>query len=144
MRDFRHGGVDDGRSDTCLAAAISRWLAQGDVGTGRVLLLEDPLARRSDTVTHGETLYFGERVYFAGRPNDPPGRIEHVLRQIAGFPGVGVLSEFPEVGATSDLTEHALESLASAASAVLVRAWDDEAFVVVPVGARLTSHELRC
>ena len=141
--DFRRGGVDNGGSDRCLAAGISRWLAQGPVGTTRVLVLEDPFARRADVATGDEAFFFEERVYFAGRTGDAADRIEHVLGRLAGYPGVGVLSEVSaDFTAACDLTDHALNSLASAAAAVLVRAWDDEAFVVAPVGDRLTSHDL--
>ncbi len=143
-RDFRRGGVDGGRADRCLAAAISRWLAQGPEGTARLLLLEEPLARRSDPAVADAAFYAEDRVYFASSSGDDPSRVEFVLGQPTGYPGIGVLSECPEGFASgADLTEQ-LDLLASAASAVLVRAWDDEGFIVVPVDDRLASRDLWC
>lgn len=144
VRDFRRGGIDDGRSDECLSVAISRWLARQHTGSFRFLLLEDPLARRSDPVARGETIFFQERVYFAGHAGDTPTEVAQVLGRAAAYPGVGVLSEIPyELDGGSDLTEDTLDALASSASAVLVRAWDDEAFVVAPVGERLSPHDFQ-
>lgn len=143
--DLRHGGVDDGTADQCLAAAISRWLSQSPAARTRVLMLEDPLARRSDSATASDARHFGERVYFMAGPGDAADTIARVLRRVAGYPGIGVLSEL-DAGwvAPPDLTENALDSVAGRAAAVLVRAWDDEAFVVTPVGERLTPQDLRC
>ncbi len=144
VQDLRRGGVDDGSSDEHLAAGISRWLANAPSGTTRVLVLEDPLARRTDAAAADDVLHVGERVYFAGVSGEAPDRIERVLRRPAGYPGIGVLSELAAGSCDSaDVTEQALHSLASDASAVLVRAWDDEAFIVVPVGQRLTCRDLR-
>lgn len=143
--DFRRGGVDDGRSDECLARAISRWLAETPVGTDRLLLLEDPLARRADIASADDAVYHGDRVYYAGVSGDAPDRIERAFRRLAGYPGIGVLTELPTGAADSvDLAEQTLNLLSDAASAVLVRAWDDEAFIVVPVDGRLAPQDLRC
>ena len=116
-RDFRKGGVDDGTSDRCLTVAISKWLAQTTAGTTRILLLEDPLARRTDPTAPDEARYFGERVYFTGMSGDDPNHIERVFRRLAGYPGVGVLSQLPTTRAGSaELTEDTIESLVAAAS----------------------------
>lgn len=142
---FRQGGTDDGSADQWLATAISEWLMQVTAGaTRRLLLFEDPLARRSDAATRVGTRHFGERVYFAGVSGDSPSRIELLFGQLAGYPGVGVLSELPaEQVDSAEMTDCTMKSLVAAASAVLVRAWDDEAFVVSPVGERLAPADLR-
>jgi hypothetical protein len=144
-RDWESGGVDDGRSDRCLAIALSDWLRQPDPGRLRLVALEDSLARYTDPVVDPRMMHFGERVYHAARRGDGPDEVHSVFRRLPGYPGVGVVTR-PLAGVVEscDLFEDALDAMALAAVAVLVRAWDDEAFLVAPVANRLTPNDLRC
>jgi hypothetical protein len=144
-RHLRYGGVDDGSSDRRLAIAVSEWLGEADPGRQRLMALEEPLARYGDPRVDPRTTHCGEHVYWTADRDAGPEDVERAFRRLAGYPGVGVLTR-PPAGAvvSGSLTDEEIEAMADAAVAVLVRAWDDEAFLVVPVAGSQSLRHRRC
>jgi hypothetical protein len=133
-RHPRYGGVDDGSSDRRLAIVISQWLEEADPGRRRLVRLEEPLARYGDPCVDPRSTHCGEHVYWAADRGAGPADVKRAFRKLAGYPGVGVLTRPPADAVISGaLTDDAVQAMADAAVALLVRAWDDEAFLVVPV-----------
>lgn len=144
-QEWRRGGIDDGGADACLASAISWWLHQSDAGHRRLIALEEPLGRYADPSIESNSMHFGERVYHTASAGDGTDEVARAFNELSGYPGVGVLSRPPAGAIISDeLRDDALDALADAAVAVLVRAWDDEAFLIVPVAAAPILDDLRC
>jgi hypothetical protein len=142
-RRLRSGGLDNARAERYLAAAISRWLGRPDDGRQRVMALEDPLARYGDPAVPGPVMHRDDRVYFTSHAGDGAEAVHSRFKQLAGYPGVGVLSR-PRLGTvgSEELNEAGVAELAAEAVAVLVRAWDNEGFLVAPVVGRLEPHDL--
>jgi hypothetical protein len=141
--DLQSGGVDDGNSDRRLAIAVSGWLGDPDPGHRRLLVLEDPLARHTDAGIDPRSMHFGDRVYHSAHQGDGPDQVWHAFKELAGYPGVGVLTRpAADTVASGALADDTLDAMADAAVAVLVRAWDDEAFLVVPVAAAFGPSDL--
>jgi hypothetical protein len=133
-RHPRYGGVDDGSSDRRLAIAVSEWLGEADPGRQRLVRLEEPLARYGDPRVDPRSTHCGEHLYWSADRGAAPEDVHRAFRKLAGYPGVGVLTRPPADAVMSGaLTDEVVEAMADAAVAVLVRAWDDEAFLVVPV-----------
>jgi hypothetical protein len=142
-RDLRRGGICDGLSDASLANAVRGWL-QTPLNQGkRLLILEEALGRRGDPANRQGAVYCGDRVYRVLGSAADVTEIHDALRCLSGYPGVGALVVIPssaDIGREIDTS--ALDTLANSAVAVLIRAWDDEAFAVVPVGSRLSLGDL--
>jgi hypothetical protein len=130
-----------------LAKGIRRWLGESP---GRLLVLEEPLGLRYDPATHREprerTLFFKERKYYiASSRTDQPDTLDS-LDRVSGYPGIGVLTA-PGINIEAclgrrEFSRGELDRLAKRALAVLVRAWDDEAFMIAPVKCRLDPEAL--
>jgi hypothetical protein len=114
--------MDDGRSDACTATVLAGWLNASDV--------EDAFA-------------FGNRVFHLAAPPTTADRVRRTIRRLSGYPGMGVLS-CPDRGivAGDEASAQDLDALARSGVAVLVRAWDDEAFIIAPVSSRMTLETL--
>lgn len=142
--DLRHGGVDQGEADNHLAASLSAWLGRPDPGRRRLVVLEESLALGSDPDV-GASWQIENRIYYVAQPGESNENVRRALRCLTGYPGIGVLTRPPMslVPAVASTREE-LAVVADYATAILVRAWDDEAFVVVPIGGRLRPDELRC
>jgi len=141
-KEWRRGGIDDGSGDERLANAISRWLQRPDTGRERLVALEEPLARYSDPAVPPETPHYGETIYHVASRGDRLDHVRRSLDQLSGYPGIGVLSRpSADVVTLGELTEQALEAVVSATVAVLVRSWDDEGFLIVPLAGRLYPTE---
>ena len=146
IRYFPAGGIDDGRSDACTATVLAGWLNASDGGSGaRVLALEEPLARWNDEAGHAveDAFAFGNRVFHLAAPPTTADRVRRTIRRLSGYPGMGVLS-CPDRGivAGDEASAQDLDALARSGVAVLVRAWDDEAFIIAPVSSRMTLETL--
>lgn len=142
--NLRHGGVGGGLSDRRFARAVSQWISQPDSGHRRMLLLEEPLGRYSDPVHATASIHFLDRVYYAASGRATAEDVAQVCAELSGYPGVGVLSRPTNEGTYSgELSTRELDAVARAAVAVLVRAWDNEAFLVAPVVGELAVPDLR-
>jgi hypothetical protein len=143
--NLHSGGVDDGRSDAWTATVLAGWLNAPGGGGARVLALEEPLARWNDEAGQAveDAFAFGNRVFHLAAPPTTADRVRHTMRRLSGYPGMGVLS-CPDRGivAGAEASAQDLDALARAGVAVLVRAWDDEAFMIAPVSSRITLETL--
>lgn len=129
--------------DLDLAEAVARWLAGSDPGHERMLVLEEPLGRAGNPAVHAANFSFETRVYWAATPGASADYVLDRLQSQSPYPGIGVLTRIPapaEAGPVLDAAEFA--ALTDGAVAVLVRAWDAEAFVIAPVGDRLGPEDL--
>lgn len=119
-------------SDDFLTDAVTRWLGQAD-DRQRMLILEEHMRRRSDPRPTRFELYLDERVYFAVSATTSSD-VPDALNWVYGYPGIGVLTRIDSTFSSArDLDAADLDVVARGAVAVLVRAWDDEAFLIAPV-----------
>lgn len=121
-------------SDAYVARAITRWLSD-PAFPQRVLAMEDPFAAPNDPAVSRQPhrAVLGKVLRWASAAE--PETARDVLRQVAGYPAIGVLAE-GRVPSTGELAEADLKALARSTRVVLVRALDDEAFLLRPVGRR--------
>jgi hypothetical protein len=131
--DFETGGVASG-ADAAVARLIARWLAAPDPSHRRLLVLQELMAKWSDPGTGPPDVHLGEHLYVVRNAEAQADDIERSLRSLYGYPGIGILT-CPEgaFAVREELSESDLEVMASAAVALLVRAWDDEGYLIAPV-----------
>lgn len=109
-----------------------------------MLLLEEPLGRYSDPVHATASIHFLDRVYYAASARATAEDVAQVCAELSGYPGIGVLSRPTSEGTFSgELSTQELDAVAGSAVAVLVRAWDNEAFLIAPIVGELAVPDLR-
>lgn len=113
---------------------LLQWLHSGDASDQRCVVFEEFYARRPDSAPPlGPDFYFGDRVYSIGQGLLSVSAVGEVVAAFSGPPGIGLLSS-PGESLEKEMTAADLSALARGVDAVLIPAWDDEAFVVA-VGA---------
>lgn len=145
--DFFAGRVDSEMADTCFAEATSNWLSADDSDdVKRVAVFTDVISRRSDPrLTDGDDRFLGDCVFCVASAGATPSEVSFQMSKAYGYPGIGVLSRVPvERFRAQELSDADIKAAVTGAAAILVRAWDDEAFVIAPVDGRLSPGELSC
>jgi hypothetical protein len=132
--DFETGGAVASGADAAVARLIARWLAAPDPSHRRLLVLQELMAKWSDPGTGPPNVHLGEHLYVVENAESRADDIERRLRSLYGYPGIGILT-YPggAFAVREELSESDLEVMASAAVALLVRAWDDEGYLIAPV-----------
>lgn len=132
--DLSVGGVGSDAASDWLATSIAGWIGgPAAADRGRLLIFEDMHAKKSDP---SEPLrldrHFGEWVYPTAPLDATAAEVEEAIAGVAGFANVGVLTE-PSLRTcgTVDFKAHDLDDIANSTVAVLLQAWDDEAFIVL-------------
>jgi hypothetical protein len=148
-KSYTDGLRSDKTADTCTAIALSRWLASPAPEHKYSVHFEEPLARFSDPFVARQAsgvdslLHYGERVYYSVFTGDGFEQVANAMSRVSGYPGIGVMAAWPEGGERPfELSAKDLDAIARRAVAVLVRAWDDEAFMIAPVGDARVEQEL--
>jgi hypothetical protein len=128
-----------GGGDSHLAVAVARWLKTPDRECFHYLMLEELLARYSDPSVDPATIHYGARIFeFADSKADHEGVMDTFSLQ-SPYPGVGILTS-PPLGFSlkQELTDEMLNTFVGATCAVLIRAWDDEGYLIAPVGSKIS------
>jgi hypothetical protein len=136
--DFETGGAVASGADAAVARLITRWLAAPDPSHRRLLVLQELMAKWSDPGTGPPDVHLGEHLYVVEDAESRADDIERSLRSLYGYPGIGILTR-PDsaLAIQEELSEADLDAMASATVALLVRAWDDEGYLIASVQSRL-------
>lgn len=116
-------------SDRSLGRAVQRWLDEPN-SPNRVLAQEDPLAMPADPWLERaqySVRVCGEKIIWWAAGSTP---VDQVLGRASGYPGIGVLAEGVDTCLAGQLSESGVDELISASVLVLVRALDDEGFLL--------------
>jgi hypothetical protein len=148
--NLAHGFVRGTQARSATATAVSAWLGRESAAGVRTLVLEESLGRWSDpwrlrySIEHpGEPPHLGEKLYWTASAGDDAAEVERIFGRHSGYPGVGVLCAPPASRlSTGELEDRDLDAIATHAVAVLVAAFDDEAFVIAPVAHSSIRDEL--
>jgi hypothetical protein len=138
--DFEHGMVLPGAAaSTSSWSAVANWLGAllGSPPSGRLLCVEDAMARRSDPWLVNEAdrkvFFCGDDVYHCAGADD---ELDHfVLAAAASWkPDIGIVTALPsgreQISNRQSLEPESLEGMAARAVAVVIGAWDAEGFVL--------------
>jgi hypothetical protein len=136
--DFESGGLFR-KVDPTWDEQVGGWLL-AEVGQSsprpRIVCVEDALARRQDgwleRNSEHRAFFCGDEVYSYETSDTPSADLTRRLGGATWRPAVGVVTALPNgvehLTNRQSLTPEALEEMAVAATAIIVGAWDDEAF----------------
>ncbi|MBI4898484.1 MAG: hypothetical protein HY827_08995 [Actinobacteria bacterium] len=143
-QDFNGMYIGSTQADELLESSIACWIGEErNANRQRVLVLEEFLAKRSDPAPSLDTDYFFGEWTYSICTTPTQREVSNAFAGLVSHPGIGVLSS-PGLHVFSDheIMPESMTEIAAATSAVLVSAWDDEAFIVAPVSNRINSETM--